>query len=97
MGKIHSTQTLRPPKVTANLKLILRNHTKKIRNTSEQCGKHTDIKNIKRFNKSVVLKKDEKVLVRLRPNGGKRAPKRRFVVQGKVIKKVKELETIKYH
>ena len=47
--------------------------------------------------KSVVFKKYEKVLVRLRSKGGKGPPKRRFVDEGKVIKKVKQLKTIRYH
>ena len=44
-------------------------HTKKIRNRSEQCGKHIDDRMIAKYKKkykSVVFKKDEKVLVRLR-------------------------------
>ena len=45
--------------------------------------------------KSVVFKKDKKVLVRLRSKGGKSAPKRRFVVEGKVIKKSKRAENCK--
>ena len=47
--------------------------------------------------KSVVFKKDEKVLVQLRSKGGKGATKRRFVVEGQVTKNVKELKTIGYY
>ena len=70
-------------------------HTKKIRNRSEQWGKRIDGRMIAKYKKkykSVVFKKDKKVLVRLRSKGGKSAPKRRFVVEGKVIKKSKRAE-----
>ena len=42
-----------------------------------------------------MFKKDEKVSVRLRSKGGKGAPKRRFVVEEKVIKKSKRAENYK--
>ena len=45
--------------------------------------------------KSLVFKKDEKVLVWLRTKGGNSALKRRFVVEGKVIKKSKKTENYK--
>ena len=78
----------------------LLDHAKKIRNRSEQCGKHIDDRPIAKYKKkykSVVFKKDEKVLVRLKSKGGKGAPKRHFVVEGKVIKNVKQLKSIRYH
>ena len=68
----------------------LLDHTKKIRNRSEQCGKCIDDRMIAKYKKkykSAVFKEDEKVLVRLPSKGGKGAPKRRFVVERKVIKK----------
>ena len=68
----------------------LLDHTKKIRNRSEQCGERIDERMIAKYKKkykSVVFKKDEKVLVGLTSKGGKGAPKRRFVVEEKVIKK----------
>ena len=75
-------------------------HTKKIRNRSEQCGKSIDDQMIAKHKKKykyIVFKIDEKVLVRVRSKGAKGAPKSRFVVEGKVTKKVKELKTIRYH
>ena len=73
----------------------LLDHTKKFRNRSEQCGMCIDDRMIGKYKKkfkSVVFKKGKKVLVRLRSKGGKDAPKRRFVVEGKVIKKNERAE-----
>ena len=72
--------------------------TKKFRNRSEQCGKRIDDRIIAKYKKkykSVVFKKDEKVLVRLRSKGGKGTSKRRFVVEGKIIKKSERIENYK--
>ena len=72
--------------------------TKKFRNRSEQCGKRIDDRIIAKYKKrykSVVFKKDEKVLVRLSSKGGKGTPKRRFVVEGKIIKKSERTENYK--
>ena len=49
----------------------------------------------KKKHKSVVFKKIEKVLIQLRSKGGKSAPKRGFVVEGKVIKKSERAENYK--
>ena len=43
-----------------------------------------------------MFKKDEKFLVQMRSKGGEGAPNKRFLVEEKVIKKVKELKTIRY-
>ena len=53
------------------------------------------IEKYKKKYKSVVFKKDEKVLVRLKSKGGKGALKRRFVVEGKVINKSERAENYK--
>ena len=72
--------------------------TKKFRNRSEQCGKRIDDRIIAKYKKkykSVVFKKDEKVLVRLRPKGEKCTPERRFVIERKIIKKSDRSENYK--
>ena len=72
--------------------------TKKFRNRSEQCGKRIDDRIIAKYKKkykSVVFKKDEKVLVRLRSKGGKGTPERRFVIKRKIIKKSDRSENYK--
>ena len=71
----------------------LLDHTIKILNRSEQYGKRIDdwiIAKYKKEYKSAVFEKDEKVLVRLRLEGGKVAPKRLFLSK-------EELKTIRYH
>ena len=73
-------------------------HTKKTQNRSEQCEKCINdpiIAKYKKKYKSVLFKKDEKVLVRLRSMRGKGVPKRRFVAEGKVIKKGERAENYK--
>ena len=76
----------------------LLDHTKKIHNRSELCGKCIDdqiIAKYKKKQKSVVFKRNEKLSVRLRSKGGKGALNRRFVAKGKVIKKSERAENYK--
>ena len=64
----------------------LLDHTIKIRNRSEQYGKRIDdwvTAKYKKKYKSAVFEKDEKVLVRLRSEGGKVVPKTLFFVKGR--------------